>query len=343
MSPELSVIIPALNEAAALPALLAQLRAQQDIALEVLVADGGSTDNTTALAEQGGAKVVPAPRGRGAQMNAAARVASAGTLLFLHADSAFTEPLQLRRALNALHAAGAKPAGHFPLQFSRTQPGHDWFYRHLQEKTATGRPGTINGDQGLMIGAEFLRTLGGYDERLPFLEDQRLAAKIFAGGHWILFDAPLITSARRFETEGAHRRYTLMGLIMGLHAAGADEWFARAPQVYAQQDQTGPLDMGAWLALTWRVLIDAGPRRALQILHGAGRYTRTNSWQMFFWMDVALRPVLGPARYPLTRFHDAVFVRITGNAAGDALATLLISVWFLLVLPPAYAVADRLR
>jgi rSAM/selenodomain-associated transferase 2 len=341
MSPELSVVIPALNEAAALPALLAQLRAQEQVALEVIVADGGSTDATAQLASEAGAKVVRAPRGRGAQMNAAAREAQAPLLLFLHADSAFTVPLQLRRAVDALKAAGAQAAGHFPLHFLRSLPGNDFFYRTLQAKTALvpPRPHTINGDQGLMLPAEFFRALGGYDESLAFLEDQRIAAKIFARGRWVTFDTPLATSARRFESEGAQRRYALMALIMGLHAAQADEWFAAAPKVYASQDQAGPLDVSAYLALTWRVLMAAGPRRAAQILWRAGRFTRQNSWQPFLWLDVAL----SLERRPCLRFHDALFGPVTNNVAGDALATLLMTGWFLFVLPPAYWLLDRIR
>lgn len=344
MTAELSIIIPALNEAAALPALLRQLREQQHVSLDVLIADGGSTDDTVAIAEAGGATVVPAQRGRGAQMNAAARAASAPLLLFLHADSSFSTPLQLRRAIDALRAAGPRSAGHFPLHFLRTRPGHEMFYRYLQEKTALGRPYSINGDQGLLLEARYFRELGGYDESMGFLEDQRIAARIFATGRWITLDTPLVTSARRFESEGAHRRYALMALIMGLHVAGAQEFFARAPKIYVQQDQVCLLDVGAYLRLTWRVLIDAGPRRAFAILFGAGRFVRENSWQMFYACDVALRPVTGAGRYPFLRFHDAAFRPLTANIAGDMLATLLMCLWFLFVLPPVYALADaRIR
>lgn len=341
---ELTVVIPALNEAAALPMLLAQLRLQKDVLLEVIVADGGSTDGTDTLATGAGATVVRAPRGRGAQMNAGAAQAKAPLLLFLHADSAFSSPLQLRRAIDALSrdfvANGGRIAGHFALRFARSVPGRDFFYRYLEEKTALGRPYTINGDQGLLLGKTYFRELGGFDERLPFLEDQRIAGRIFESGKWILFDTPLVTSARRFEAEGPHRRYTLMALIMGLHAAQAQEWFAGATQVYAEQAQTGRLRVGAWLALTWSVLIAAGPRRAWQILFAAGRFSRQNSWQLFYWWDALLRPILGPDRYPFLNFHDRVVARITGNVVIDVLATVNISIWFLLVLTPVYFVLD---
>ena len=345
MTPELSVVIPTLNEAAALPTLLDQLQRQEGIALEVVVADGGSTDATAALAQAAGARVVTAPRGRGAQMNAGARVATGAHLLFLHADSEFGSTRQLREALDELKGRlaleGPRCAGHFALRFVRKQPGHERLFRYLEEKTALNRPGTINGDQGLLLPAEYFRELGGFDERLPFLEDQRIAARIFQTGRWHVLPGPLYTSARRFETEGAYRRYTLMSLIMGLHAAGADEFFARAPEVYASQDRTARLRVGAHLALLRRVLRAAGWRRGLGILWRAGRYTRQNSWQPFFWCDVARRRPQGPRRNACLAFHDRVVRPLTDNALFDALVTLGIAAWFLAVLPVAYAIVDR--
>jgi rSAM/selenodomain-associated transferase 2 len=339
---DLSVIIPTLNEAQALPALLDDLRSQRDISLQVIVADGGSTDGTPALAA--GAMVVTAPRGRGAQMNAGARVATASTLLFLHADSRLEHPRQLREGLDALQSRGHGPlpqgplpqAGHWPLRFTRTQPGRNLFYRYMEEKTALNRAGTINGDQGLLLGADYFRELGGFDERLPFLEDQRIAAKIFANGRWLTLPGRLTTSARRFELEGPRRRYTRMALIMGLHAAGADEYFARARAVYATQDATGRLRLGPHLALVRRVLREAGWRRACQILFRAGRYTRQNAWQLFYWCDVALRR----PRRPFLRFHDAFVHPLTNNVVFDALAAVLIALWFLVLLPLGCAVFD---
>jgi len=318
-----------------LPALLDDLRGQRDISLQIIVTDGGSTDSTPALAA--GATVVPAPRGRGAQMNAGARAATAATLLFLHADSRLEQPRQLREALDALAARGERTAGHWRLHFARTRPGRESFYRYLEEKTALNRDGTINGDQGLLLPVALFRELGGFDERLPFLEDQRIAAKIFSSAQWLTLPGRLTTSARRFELEGPRRRYTLMSLIMGLHAAGADEYFVRARAVYATQDATGRLRLGPHLALVRRVLREAGLRRACGILFRAGRYTRQNGWQLFFWCDVALRR----PRRPLLRFHDTFVQPLTNNAVFDALGAVLIALWFLVLLPLGCALVER--
>lgn len=345
MSADLSVVIPTLDEAAVLPTLLQQLRQQEGLALEIIVADGGSTDATAALGTQHGARVVTAPRGRGAQMNAGARAASAGVLLFLHADSTLASTLQLREALDALKAGiavhGTRCAGHFALHFARQSASHERLFRYLEAKTTLNRPGTVNGDQGLLLSVEYFRALGGYDERLPFLEDQRIAAKIFAGGTFITLPGRLVTSARRFEKEGPRRRYTLMSLIMGLHAAGAEEFFARAPQVYAAQNDTAPLRVGDFLALARRVIVDAGWRRGLAILFRAGRFTRENSWQPFFWCDVQWPARAGADPHRWLQFHDRFVRPLTANVLFDALATIGVAIWFLLVLPVAYRIADR--
>lgn len=335
---DLAVVIPTLDESGALPVLLNQLQRQEGVTLEIVVADGGSRDSTGAIAQQAGTRLVTASRGRGRQMNAGVRASTAPRLLFLHADSELTSKTQLRDALAAL-GAGGRVAGHFTLCFARRSLGHALFYRYVEEKTALNRPGTVNGDQGLLIERAFFDELGGFDECLPFLEDQRIAAKIFELGRWLTLPGPLLTSARRFEAEGPHRRYTLMSLIMGLHAAGAEEFFARAPAIYAVQAETGRLNVRAYLMLAWRVLIAAGPGGALKILWRAGRYSRQNSWQLFFWCDVALRA----RRRPFLRVYDRVLRPLTDNFVFDALGTVLIALWFLAVLPLAYTLVDGLR
>ena len=330
MKPErrfLSVIIPTVNEAAALPGLLRQLRAQQGIALELIVADGGSTDATQHLAAEGGARVVESRRGRGAQMNAAARQASAPYLLFLHADSGLSSETQLAAAFAALLDSGqAQAAGHFGLRFVRTVPGHDLFYRYLEAKTRSGRRYSINGDQGLLLSAEYFRQLGGYDESLPFLEDQRIAARIHDGGRWLLLPGELLTSARRFEREGVTERYTLMAIMMGLHAAGAHEFFERAPQVYASQDQGRALDLRPFVQLTKTVLRERGRWRSLVRI---GRFVRENAWQLALRRDLAR----GRADLPALALYDRHLASLLENPLADAVAALGLAGWLYAWLP----------
>ncbi len=83
----LSIIVPTLDEAAGIAACLGRLRPLRERGVEVVVADGGSSDGTAALAAPLADRVVAAPRGRAAQMNAGAAASRGYTLLFLHADT----------------------------------------------------------------------------------------------------------------------------------------------------------------------------------------------------------------------------------------------------------------
>lgn len=324
----LSVIIPTFNEASALPLLLQDLRRQTGVALEIIVADGGSSDGTAALAAAQGAVVVTAARGRATQMNAARRRARFPYLLFLHADSRLPSPLLLSEALAMLRAAGDTAAGHFGLRFERQQPGHDFFYRYVEGKTRSNRRYSINGDQGLMISGRFFDALGGYDERLPFLEDQRISTSILERGRWIVLPGDLVTSARRFEHEGHAERYALMALMMGAHAVGLDEFFVQAPAVYRTQNETQKLNVEAF-AGTVRALIRQQGWRGWRTLYRGGRFVRENAWQLFYRRDL----IRNDGRERALRFHDRWFAPLVRNPLGDGLAMLLLMVWLYLVLP----------
>src|SRR5438445_9095772 len=83
----LALVVPVLNEAAQVPALAHELRLAMARGCEVVVVDGGSADGTGAALAGDGVRVLDAPRGRAAQMNAGARATTAPIVLFLHADT----------------------------------------------------------------------------------------------------------------------------------------------------------------------------------------------------------------------------------------------------------------
>ena len=150
----LSIIIPTLNEAEHLPHLLADLKNQKNLSLEIIVADGGSSDATRSVSEMYGAAFVMARRGRGAQMNVAAGVASGDDLLFLHADSRIDDRFLLSNAVCAIafeQRKQSRVAGHFSLRFMRSSDRNRMAYRYIEEKSAFNRVNTTNGDQGLLL------------------------------------------------------------------------------------------------------------------------------------------------------------------------------------------------
>lgn len=340
----LSVVIPTLNEADHLPVLLRDLSKQQDLSLEIIIGDGGSTDATRAEAEAFGALFVSARRGRGAQMNAAAELASGEYLLFLHADTSIDDPGLLRSAMQAITSeqrSHEHVAGHFRLCFKRTTMQNAMAYRYAEEKTALNRINTTNGDQGLLLRADLFRVLGGFDESMPFLEDQRIAEKIRFLGKWITLPGVLNTSARRFETEGFHRRYILMSIMMGLHSVGVEEFFVRAPGVYRAQHDSGKLLLSPFFSLIWRMMSDDwGVNGSIRTFYCLGNYARRNSWQMFFFVDVCLRALLGTRRYPFLSFHDRVFAPCASFRLFDAIAGVLCFVWFMGALAPFFWFMD---
>jgi rSAM/selenodomain-associated transferase 2 len=342
----LTVIIPVLNEADRLPALLSALREQRGLDIETIVADGGSHDDSARIAAYFNVQIIHADRGRGRQMNAAARVALGEYLLFLHADSSIDDPELLFKAVAALRdefkRQKGEVAGHFRLNFQRTSKGSRIAYRYLEEKTALNRVNTTNGDQGLLITKSFFRSLSGFDESLPFLEDQRLAERIRARGRWITLPGVLGTSARRFEVEGFYRRYILMGIIMGLHSTDVHPFFRRAGNVYRSQTDTGRLLLTPFFRMIWRMLQeDLGWWGSLRTWFHVGRYVRQNAWQIFFFFDVLMRPIMGPGRNPFLAIHDRVFRPVTDFRFFDGITAVGSFLWYMGILAPWFWVVER--
>lgn len=326
----LSIIVPTLNEGATLPHLLGDLQRQCDIKLDIIIADGGSSDATLDLAAAHGCQIVNAPRGRGRQMNAGVRAATAPWLLFMHADSRLHNATLLREALSAIRDRGDDTtAGHFPLRFERSVAGHEHLFRFLEAKTASNRPLTINGDQGLLISRRYFDLLGGYDERLPFLEDQRIAARIFASGRWMVLPGELTTSARRFEQEGHTPRYLLMGVIMAMHSAEFDAFFAAAPAVYAAQPEAQPLQLAPFRRLILRLLREQGVRRSSRLFYRTGQLVRRNLWQAALWRDLGRDD---SSQRDLRRY-DRYLAPLLANPVADLIAASLTTLWFFGVLP----------
>ncbi|MDX9709478.1 MAG: glycosyltransferase, partial [Trichloromonas sp.] len=152
--PELSVIVPTLNEEGNLPLLLENLEQQRGISFEVIVVDGGSRDGTRILAASAAnaypLTLVDSPPGRGIQLNAGVRQARGEWLLFLHADSRFSDSTALARGVRYLIAekqrlADTVIAGRFALRFTATGGQCPGAYAFYESKARQNRPGCIHG------------------------------------------------------------------------------------------------------------------------------------------------------------------------------------------------------
>lgn len=340
---ELSVIIPCLNEATYLPDLLDQLQRQKNIQIEIILADGGSTDKSVLLARKRGLKVCVGPKGRGSQMNRAIPLATSEYLLFLHGDSEIRDDFLLSQALCEFKKQkSVRLAGHFGLSFIRCEHKHTLSYRYIEEKTFMNRPDTTNGDQGLLTHRAFFRELGGFDESLGFLEDQIIAEKIQQKGQWMTLPGVLYTSARRFEKEGFFRRYTLMAIMMATYHSGLKKFFILAPEVYREQHQVESLKVYPFYKVIDRLLRELGFWGSLCTWYRVGKYVRSRQlWQIFYFLDQCLRPIYRKKIYPLVGFYDKFLSPFINNFIGDGMVTIITYFWFGMVLRTFFYFQDH--
>jgi rSAM/selenodomain-associated transferase 2 len=197
-APEISVVIPVANEAAALPSCLARISRRSS---EILVVDASSDDESGALAQAAGCRVLTAPqRHRARQMNLGAAQARGRILLFLHADT-WLAPDALAKISEAIDHHRALGGG-----FARR-------YRSSSLTLAlTSRLAGIRnrlwgwhlGDQAIFVRRDIFDRLDGYRD-IPIFEDLDFSRRLRAMGKTITLTPPVYSSARRFAEKGPLR------------------------------------------------------------------------------------------------------------------------------------------
>jgi rSAM/selenodomain-associated transferase 2 len=219
---KISVVIPALDEAADLPGTIESLRAHRPQPFEVIVADGGSTDGTREWLERqekvGWLRTVDAERGRGRQMNAGAALAAGEALLFLHADATLPEGA-LERVAGALGDDRVR-GGAFTIRFKREDGSPlsmPVIARGINFRTWV--TSTATGDQAIFVRREDFEALGGY-EPWPLFEDVDLVTRIKRLGRFRILKGPVTISDRRYRTFGPWRTAVLMWWLRALYLRG---------------------------------------------------------------------------------------------------------------------------
>jgi rSAM/selenodomain-associated transferase 2 len=202
---KLSIVVPMLNEARVLPALLDHLRPLQRNGVEVMLVDGGSEDDSAALATLAGFQVLRAERGRARQMNAGAAAVQGDVLLFLHADTRL--PDEAVQLIEAALAGGRHAWGRFDVEFDvgtwtmrATAFGMNWRSRLT---------GIATGDQALFMTRAAFDGVGGFPDQ-PLMEDVEITGRLRQRSRPACIGRPVRVSARRWEARGAWRTIFLM-------------------------------------------------------------------------------------------------------------------------------------
>ncbi len=215
MNPDVSVIIPVANEAAALPQCLARIGGAPN---EIIVVDARSEDETAAVARRFGCELLSFPeRHRARQMNAGAARARGRFLLFLHADTVLPEG-----ALANIIA-----------ESERREAVGGGFARRYRSRSLTlaltcRLAGLRNrlfgwhlGDQAIFVRREIFEKLGGFRE-IPIFEDLDFSRRLRRSGRTITLGPPVLSSARRFAARGPLRTTLDDFALTRRYLAGAD-------------------------------------------------------------------------------------------------------------------------
>ena len=195
--PTPSIIIPTLNAADGLPACLQSLEAWPE-GKDVIIVDGGSDDETIALAHKAGAKVLPTERGRGHQLRRGGAAAKSPWLLFLHADTVLSDGWKKEAQVFMNNIGNRQRAAAFRFALDDGGPQA----RRIERMVAwrCRRLGLPYGDQGLLIHCDLYEAIGGF-RPIPVMEDVDLIRRL--GRQRIhMFDTAAVTSPVRYIKDG---------------------------------------------------------------------------------------------------------------------------------------------
>jgi rSAM/selenodomain-associated transferase 2 len=214
----ISVIIPTFNEADNIPILVSYLKGHSNNEpIEIIICDGNSTDETIKRAKRAGATAIISPqKGRAAQMNYGASVASGSILYFVHADS-FPPPgytLDIIAAVNEGYDIGryrtkfnsSKTILKINAWFTR----FDWFVCY-------------GGDQTLFITKPLFNKIGGFAEEMLIMEDYDIVKRAKKIGRYKIFDKATLVSARKYDLNSWFKVQQANKTIVNMYRNGATQ------------------------------------------------------------------------------------------------------------------------
>lgn len=214
---KLSIIIPVLDEAANIVAALEALAPLRARGAEVIVVDGGSADDTVALATPRADRVIASARGRATQMNAGAAVARGDILLFLHADTRL--PSNADRLIVEGLAQSGGTWGRFDVAITGAHPLLAVVATAMNARSRL--TGIATGDQAVFVTRQAFRAAGGFPE-IALMEDIALSSRLKRISAPLCLAARVTTSGRRWEKRGVLRTIVLMWRLRAAYFFGAE-------------------------------------------------------------------------------------------------------------------------
>jgi len=213
--PNISIIIPTLNEAENLRSTLASAKSGADA--EIIVVDGGSTDETVELAKSFGVRLLTTAAGRAGQVNVGALAASGDVLLFLHGDTRL--PPGFHQHVQGIMARPGTVAGAFSLGIDGTEIG-----LRIIEKLANFRSRVFQmpyGDQAIFLRANLFRSIGGFPE-MPIMEDFVFIQRLKKEGRVVIAPIAVTTSSRRWKELGILKTTMINQAVLLAYFFGSD-------------------------------------------------------------------------------------------------------------------------
>jgi rSAM/selenodomain-associated transferase 2/rSAM/selenodomain-associated transferase 1 len=208
--PLITIVIPTLNEASLITDTMDNAKGDN---IEIIVADGGSSDNTAELAKAGGAIVVQSPKGRGRQLNEGARHANANMIVFLHADTLVPDGF-VSEVMTILAKPGIS-AGAFRLSISGKNRALGLISRFANIRSILFQ--MPYGDQAVFLKKENFVKAGGFPD-IPIMEDYALILRLKKIGCIGISSNAVQTSGRRWDNLGYIRTLIINQLmIIGFH------------------------------------------------------------------------------------------------------------------------------
>lgn len=213
---QVSIVMPALNEAAGIVPVLERLQACRRDGHELILVDGGSSDGTPVIAAPLVDTLIHTGAGRAVQMNAGAARARGAMLWFLHADT-----LPCTDAVGQILEVSLRGGswGRFDVVIDSPRPLLRLVAGMMNLRSAL--TGIATGDQGIFVERALFERIGGFAP-LPLMEDIELSRRLRRVTHPARLPGPLLTSARRWNRGGAWRTIALMWRLRLAYHAGVD-------------------------------------------------------------------------------------------------------------------------